>query len=124
MTRYRITISGSNKAAMAGLFRRHDIEVSDHGISFAPDIGYTVTAFAALKEIRQLQRDGYRVVQHEDAYEFGKARQSEVGRGNRHTGSAQPPSPPSVKGSTTYLNIDEVESALAVAAAAPYANIA
>src|SRR5690349_22539495 len=124
MPRYRVTISGPNKTAMASLFRRHGIEVSDHGISFAPDIGYTVTAYAASEEIQKLRRDGYHVVQHEDADEFAKARQNEVGRGNRYTGSARPPSPPSVNGSTTYLNIDEVESALAVAAAAPYTNIA
>jgi carboxypeptidase T len=124
MTRYRITINGSNRAPMADLVRKYDIEVSDHGVRFAPDVGFTVTAFAAPKQIEELRRVGYRVVQHEDADEFCKARQSEVGRGNRYTGSATPPSPPSVKGSTTYLNIDEVESALVAAAAAPYANIA
>jgi carboxypeptidase T len=124
MTRYRITINGSNRAAMADLIRKYEIEVSDHGVRFAPDVGVTVTAFAEPEVIEQLQRAGYRVVQNEDADEVGKARQSEVGRGNRYTGSAKPPSPPSVKGSTTYLNIDEVESALAAAAAAPYANIA
>jgi carboxypeptidase T len=124
MTRYRITISGSNKSAMLDLLRKFSIDVSDHGVRFAPDVGFTVTAFAASDEIEKLRRAGYHVVQHEDADEAGKACQEEVGRGNRYTGSAQPPSPPSVKGSTTYLNIDEVESALAVAAAAPYANIA
>jgi carboxypeptidase T len=124
MTRYRITINGLNRAAMADLIRKDGIEVSDHGVRFAPDVGFTVTAFATLRQIEELQREGYPVVQHEDADEVGKARQSEIGRGNRYTGSAQPPSPASVKGSTTYLNIAEVESALVAAAAAPYANIA
>jgi hypothetical protein len=31
MTRYRVTISGSNKAAMADLVRKYNIEVSDPG---------------------------------------------------------------------------------------------
>jgi len=123
MTRYRITINESDKAAIADL-RKYSIDVCDHGTGFAPAVGYTVTAFAAPREIEELQRAGYHIVQHEDVDEFGKARQREVGRGNRYTQSAQPGSSPSVKESTTYLNIDEVESALAVAAAAPYANIA
>ena len=124
MTRYRITINGSTRAAMADLLHKFSVDVSDHGVRFAPDVGFTVSAFAASGEIEKLRRAGYHVVQHEDADGAGKARQGEVGRGNRYTGSAQPPSPPSVKGSTKYLNIDEVESALAIAAAAPYGNIA
>jgi murein tripeptide amidase MpaA len=108
---------------MADLLRKRGIEISDHGISFAPDIGYTVTAFAAPKEIRELERDGYRVVQHEDADELGKARQREVGTGNRYAGSGKRGSPPFPKRGTKYLNVDEVESALAAAAATPYANI-
>jgi carboxypeptidase T len=124
MTRYRITISGSNKAAMADLVRKYDIEVSDHGIHFAPDVGYTVTAFATPAEIRKLQQVNYRVVQHEDAGEWGKARQREIGVGNRYAQSADLQSPPCLKLGEGYLNVDEVESALAVAAAAPYTNIA
>jgi len=104
MTRYRITISGSNKAAMASLIRRDDIEVSDHGISYASDVGYTVTAFAASEAIRELQREGYRVIQHEDADELAKDRLHAAG--------------------ADYLKVDQVEAALASAAAAPYANIA
>ena len=117
MPRYRITISGPDKAAMADLVRKHDIQIFDHGIRFAPDIGYTVAAFAAPDEIRKLQQNGYVVVQHEDADEAGKFRQREVGRGNRYTSSAPIRSP-------AYLNVDEVESALLKAAAAPYSAIA
>jgi zinc carboxypeptidase len=118
------TISGSNKAAMADLIGKHNIEVCDHGIHFAPDVGYTVTAFATSEEIRGLRLHGYRVVQHEDADELGKARQREVGAGNRYARYVQHGSPPSSTRGTTYLNVDEVESALAAAAAAPYAGIA
>lgn len=109
---------------MADLLRKFSIDVSDHGVRFASGVGFTVTAFAASREIEEIRRAGYHVVQHQDADRAGKVRHGEVGQGNRYARSAQPPLPPSVKGSTTYLNIDEVESALAVAAAAPYGNIA
>jgi len=123
MTRYRITINGPNKAAMNDLVRKYNIEAFDHGIRFAPDIGYTVTALATPAEIRNLQRYSYRVVQHEDADESGKARQREVGVGNRYERSAERHAPSCLKLATGYLNVDEVESALATAAAAPYAKI-
>jgi carboxypeptidase T len=117
MPRYRITIGGPNKAAMADLVRKHGIQVFDHGIHFAADAEYTVAAYAAPDEIRKLQQSGYRVVQHEDSDEAGKLRQGEVGRGNRYTSSAQIRSP-------AYLNVDEVESAILAAAAAPFSGIA
>src|SRR5260370_35501350 len=117
MQRYRITISGPDKAAMADLVRKHDIQIFDHGIRFAPDIGYTVAAFAAPDEIRKLQQNGYVVVQHEDADELGKIRQRDVGRGNRYTSTPHEPS-------RTYLNVDEVESAILAATAAPFSSIA
>lgn len=117
MPRYRITISGPDKAAMADLVRKHDIPVFDHGIRFAPDTGYTVAAFASPDDIRKLQQNGYVVLQHEDAEELGKIRQRGVGRGNRYTSSAHIRSP-------AYLNVEEVESAILAAAAAPFSRIA
>ncbi len=119
MTRYRITISGPNKAAMADLVRKYDLQVFDHGIRFAPDIGYTVTALAVPEEIRKLQQNGYVVLQHEDSDELGKIRQREVGVGNRYISSAHGRCPPSAK----YLNVEEVESAILAAGAAPYSDI-
>jgi hypothetical protein len=124
MTRYRITINGSNRAAMTDLVRKHDIEPFDHGIRFTPDIGYTVAAIATPEEIRKLQQHDYRVVQHEDADESGKARQREVGVGNRYVRSGEQHTPPCLKLGTGYLNVDEVESAIGAAARAPYATIA
>jgi carboxypeptidase T len=117
MPRYRITISGPDKAAMADLVRKHHIRIFDHGIRFAPDKGYSVGAFAAPDEISKLQQNGYVVVQHEDADEAGKIRQREVGRGNRYT------SPPD-SDTLGYLNVEEVESAILKAAAAPYSGFA
>jgi murein tripeptide amidase MpaA len=117
MPRYRITISGPDKAAMADLVRKHHIQVFDHGIRFAADTGYTVAAFAAPDQIRKLQQNGYVVVQREDADELGKIRQREVGQGNRYTS-------PSHAGSAGYLNVEEVESAIRAAAAAPFSRFA
>jgi carboxypeptidase T len=117
MPRYRITISGPDKAAMADLVRDDDIEIFDHGIRLAADAGYTVAAFAAPDQIRKLRQNGYAVVQHEDADELGKIRQREVGRGNRYTSPASVSAP-------GYLNVEEVESAILAAAAAPFSGIA
>jgi carboxypeptidase T len=102
---------------MVDLVRKHGIQVFDHGIRFAADTGYTVDAYATPGEIRKLQQDGYAVVQHEDADEAAKLRQREVGRGNRYTQSTN-------TAVTGYLNVEEVESALLKAAAAPYSGIA
>jgi murein tripeptide amidase MpaA len=115
MPRYRITISGPDKAAMADLAGYHDIEISEHGTRFAADTGYTVNAVAGPDEIRKLRQNGYVVVQHEDVDELWKLRQREVGRGNRYTSAA-------AGGSAGYLNVEEVESAIIAAAAPPYSR--
>src|SRR5260370_7367350 len=112
MQRYRITISGPDKAAMADLVRKHDIQIFDHGIRFAPDIGYTVAAFAAPDETRKLQQNGYVVVQHEDADELGKIRHRDLGRGNRYTST--PHDPP-----RTYPNLHEVAPSILPASPPP-----
>ncbi len=138
MPRYRITIRGPNKTAMADLIRKYNIQIFDHGIRSAPETGYTVGAFAVPEEIRKLQQNGYDVVQHEDADELGKVRQREVGRGNRYARPARRRSPLSSSrgkrrmlsdrpltgpAATSYLNVEEVESAILAAVAAPYSNI-
>jgi murein tripeptide amidase MpaA len=117
MPRYRITITGRDEAAMRDLVRKDQIAVFDHGIRFAPDIGYSVGAFAGPEDIEKLRHSGYAVVQHEDADEAGKLRQREVGRGNRYTQSTN-------AAAMAYLNVEEVESAILKAAAAPYSGIA
>jgi carboxypeptidase T len=117
MPRYRITVSGPDEAAMVDLVRKYDIKVFDHGISFADDTGYTVGALAAPDEIRKLQQNGYVVVQHEDADELGQIRQREVGQGNRYTLATH-------ASSQTYLNVEEVESAVLAAAAPPFSSFA
>ena len=94
---------------MVDLVRKHAIEVFDHGIRFAPDIGYTVTAFATSLEIQKLQQSEYHVVQHEDADNLGKLRQRQVGVGNRYARSTSRRSARLSKRRKRYLNVDEVE---------------
>jgi len=62
------------------------------------------------------------VPQFEDVDETGKARQKEVGRGDRYKPSRPGDSsfPEAEEDSLPYLNITEVESALGVATSAPY----
>lgn len=115
MPRYRITISGRDKAAMRDLPDKYRIAVFDHGIRYDPDTGYSVGAFAAPDQIELLRQSGYTVDQHEDADEAAAERHREVGRGNRYLESA-------AQASTGYLNVEEVEAAVLKAAAAPYSG--
>ncbi len=84
MPRYRVTISGPSDEAMADLVRKYKIQVSDHGIRHSKDTGYVVDAIAEPSEIQVLEAAGYHIQRHEDVDELGKARQREVGQGNRY----------------------------------------
>jgi len=84
MPRYRITISGQSNEAMADLVRKYKIHVFDHGIRHTEGTGYVVDAIAEPDEIQSLVAAGYHIERHEDLDEVGKARQAEVGRGNRY----------------------------------------
>ncbi len=83
MTRYRITIFGQTKEAMADLVRKHKIHVLRNTVR-SKDTGHAVDAIAQLNEIQLLEAAGYSIQRHEDVDEVGKARQKEVGRGNRY----------------------------------------
>jgi carboxypeptidase T len=84
MPRYHITISGASDEAMLDLVRKYKIWVLDHGIRRVEGAGYLVEAIAEPAEIHLLETAGYRIQRHEDVDEVGKARQEEVGRGNRY----------------------------------------
>jgi hypothetical protein len=84
MPRYRITITSKDRVAMLDLVRKHKIRVFDHGIRHTESTGYSVDAMAEPAEIKKLKNVGYHVQQHEDVDEEGKARQQEVGRGDRY----------------------------------------
>jgi len=85
MPRYRITISSQSGQAMAELVTKHKIQVLDHGARRGKQGGpHTVHAIVEEADIKRLQNAGYTVQQLEDVDETGKARQKEVGRGDRY----------------------------------------
>ena len=84
MTRYRITISGPNNEAMADLVRKHKIQILRNTVRYSKDTGHVVDAIAQPHEIQLLEAAGYNIQRHEDVDEVGKARQKEVGQGNRY----------------------------------------
>ena len=84
MPRYRITITSTDREAMLDLVRKHNIGVFDHGSRYIDSVGYSVDAVAEPADIEQLRSAGYGVEQHEDVDKVGKARQREVGRGDRY----------------------------------------
>jgi hypothetical protein len=84
MPRYRVTITSTDREAMLDLVRKHNIQVFDHGNRYSAAAGYSVDALADATEIRHLRKAGYGLEQHEDVDKLGKARQREVGRGDRY----------------------------------------
>ncbi len=84
MPRYRITVSSPSDEAMADLVRKYKIQVLDHGTRYSKDTGFAVDAIAQPNEIQMLQDAGYHIRRHEDVDKVGKARQKEVGKGNRY----------------------------------------
>jgi hypothetical protein len=84
MPRYRITITGKDREAMLDLVRKHKIQVFDHGNRYSDSEGYSVDALAEPSDIQTLENAGYQIQRHEDVDEQGKARQQEVGEGDRY----------------------------------------
>jgi carboxypeptidase T len=84
MARYRTTIRTKDREAMLDLVRKHKIQVFDHGNRYTAEEGYSVEAVLEPADIRKLESAGYRVERHEDVEKRGKARQKEVGRGDRY----------------------------------------
>ena len=84
MPRFRITVNSKDREAMLDLVRKHKIQVLDHGIKHTESEGFTVGAVAEPADIQKLENLGYHVRRYEDIDEEGKARQKEVGRGDRY----------------------------------------
>jgi hypothetical protein len=84
MARYRITISSPSGAAMTDLVRKHNIPVLDHGARRGAGGGFSADAIVEEADIQRLLDAGYAVERHEDVDETGKARQKEVGQGDRY----------------------------------------
>ncbi len=84
MPRYRITISSKDREAMLDLVRKHKIQIDDHTSRSTESGGYSVDAILEPADIQKLEQAGYQVQRHEDVDKTGKARQKEVGRGDRY----------------------------------------
>ena len=84
MPRYRITISSRDREAMLDLVRKHKIQVDDHSTRSTESGLHSVNAIVEPADIQKLEQAGYHVQRHEDVDETGKARQKEVGRGDRY----------------------------------------
>jgi murein tripeptide amidase MpaA len=100
---------------MADLVRKYKVNVARHTVEKLADGGYSVDAHANGTQIRRLEAAGFKVERYEDADKSGKARQAEIGRpGKKGLAEAR-----AVATAGQYLNVVEVESALAAAAAPP-----
>lgn len=84
MPRYRITISSPSGPAMTDLVRKYNIPVLDHGARRGRGGIFATDAIVDETDIQRLRDAGYTVEQHDDPDETGKARQKEVGQGDRY----------------------------------------
>jgi hypothetical protein len=85
MPRYRVTITNPSTEAMADLIRKYKLHVIDHSVRQDKDTAHHhVDAIVQPDEIQLLEDKGYHVERHEDVDEIGRARQMEVGKGNRY----------------------------------------
>jgi murein tripeptide amidase MpaA len=115
MPRYHARITGKDEAAMADLLHTHKVLVARHTMEKVAD-GYRIDAHPTDEQIRALQAAGYKVDRRENVEAAGKERQEEARRGAQlATGSGGL----AVAARTAYLNVADVEAALAAAAAAP-----
>src|SRR6266853_10733 len=112
---YRVTVTGRDYDAMADLVRKHKVQLASHDAKKLPEGGYWVDVHADDEKIRELELAGYRLERREDAEEAGRQRQEEHRAAVARTGPAAV-APFAAVG--RYLTVDEVESALAAAAAA------
>ncbi|MGZ4787740.1 MAG: hypothetical protein ACXVZX_04420 [Terriglobales bacterium] len=84
MARFRIAVSSQSTEAMIDLVRKHKVQVLDHGARRNDEGRSLVYAIATEEDIARLENAGYTVEKYEDVDETGKARQLEVGKGDRY----------------------------------------
>jgi len=84
MPRFHATISSRDREAMLDLVRKHKVQVDDHSNRITESGDYSVDAMLEPPDIQKLEQAGYHVQRHKDVDETGKARQREVGRGDRY----------------------------------------
>jgi murein tripeptide amidase MpaA len=112
---YHAKITGRDYAAMADLVRKHKVLVARHTVEKVAG-GYRVDAHPNDEQIHALESAGYTVECLEDAEAAGKERQEEA---RKSATLASTPGALTVATRTAYLNVADVETALAAAAAAP-----
>lgn len=115
MSRYHARITGNDFAALADLVTKYKIAVARHTIEKVSD-GYCVDAHVTDEQITTLAAAGYKLQQLEDADAQGKVRQSEV---RARKAAPLTTNALSVAAATAYLDVEQVEAALAAESAAP-----
>jgi carboxypeptidase T len=118
MPRFHVKIAGRDYNAMADLVRKYKVNVARHTVETLADGGYRIDAHATGAQIRRLETAGYQVDRYEDADKEGKARQAEI-RTPGKKGLTETGAVPAVATAAKYLNVAEVETALAAVAAPP-----
>lgn len=119
MPRFHVTITGQGYDAMADLVRRHKVGVARHTLEKLARDRYKIDAHVNGTQIRELQAAGYGVERQEDLDKTGKARQKEIRKLTTASMAALEDSPVEVSAVNQYLNVAEVEAALAAASAPP-----
>ena len=114
MPRYHVKITGRDYDAMADLVRKYKISVARHTVEKLPK-GYRIDAHANGTQLSALEAAGYGIERYEDADKEGKARQKEVRKVSKKAAPAEALHVPT---SHQYLNVVEVETALAAVAGA------
>lgn len=84
MTLYHVRINGKDRTSMADLVREYDIAVFRHTYAEVGDSEFRVDAYAEEEQITQLEEVGYKIERLADVEEVGKARQTEVGKGDEY----------------------------------------
>ncbi|MGN6708878.1 MAG: M14 family metallopeptidase [Candidatus Nitrosocosmicus sp.] len=123
MTRYHVTISGHIHDMMLDLVQKHKINIFGNSVKKATEEegeGYDVDGFVEDHDIKRLENEGYKVNINHNIDEEGKKRQQEIGQQNRYAQTFETKADRSVtKTDGTYLNTDEVESAIKQATSSP-----
>src|SRR5262249_51795851 len=109
MPNYHVTIHGADRTAMADLVRAHKVPVYGQTLT-EEDTGYRVSGLADDEAITRLTSAGYQVERHEDVDE---AAREDLPHNGQFLNQAT---------EMTYLNVDEVETAIARAAGPPNAG--
>ena len=115
MPRYHVKITGKDYDAMADLVRVYSINVARHTVEKV-DGGFRIDAHATGAQLKRLEKAGYVVERYENADKEGKARQKEVRKITKKVIAAEALA---VLTSSHYLNVVEVETALAGVANPP-----